>query len=102
MKNLLGLFLTGALICLAASAEEEPSSEKKILYCAGRNDSRVVEVTNTPDGGCEVRYTKFGETKVVANAQNDLSYCEQIYERITQRLNSAAFECSNAPIRSKK
>ncbi|MCB0386158.1 MAG: hypothetical protein KDD43_12260 [Bdellovibrionales bacterium] len=87
----------------AESAKETPKEEAApakaaasagAAVCKATNDERQLEVVKPDGGGCEVHYTKFGTDKVVANAQNDVSYCEEVFNRIKSRLVEAGFECN--------
>ncbi|MCC7405449.1 MAG: hypothetical protein IT288_13710 [Bdellovibrionales bacterium] len=64
------------------------------VVCKSKADERQLEVVKPQGGGCEVHYTKFGTDTVVANAQNDTSYCEEVLGRIKTRLTESGFECN--------
>ena len=60
--------------------------------CSRADDKRTIEIKKL-DKGCEVFYSKNGENKSVASAQNDLGYCDSIQDRITSKLTAAGFKC---------
>jgi len=72
------------------SADSESAGK---ATCKIKGDERVIEVTKTSDNGCEVTYTKFGESKSVANAQNDMAFCQEKMSQIKGNLESAGFSC---------
>ena len=66
------------------------SASAKVCSLAG--DKRMIEVKKV-DKGCEVFYSKNGENKSIASAQNDLGYCDSIQDRVTSKLTAAGFKC---------
>ena len=70
------------------------SELKKSYECRASKDLRKVAFRQLKTGGCEIAYTKFGETQVVASAANDLSHCDEIYDRIRSKLEKAGFDCN--------
>ncbi|MCB9083145.1 MAG: hypothetical protein H6624_02315 [Bdellovibrionaceae bacterium] len=95
---------TAAPAAAEAKSEETPKADAApakaaansagAAVCKAPGDERQLEVVKPDGGGCEVHYTKFGTDKVVANAQNDISYCEEVFNRIKNRLVEAGFECN--------
>ena len=69
------------------------SGEGKVTNCTYPGDDRVIENRFAEGGGCEVLYTKNGETKTIATAQNELDYCQEVYERVSTKLSGAGFTC---------
>lgn len=67
-----------------------PSS---VLTCTAGSDVRVLEIISADQKGCELQYTKNGDTKTVANANFNLSYCETVQTRISDKLKTAGFNC---------
>lgn len=63
------------------------------VVCKLGSDERQILRRKPESGGCEVVYLKTGEEKVVANAQNDLSYCDTVMGRIQKNLQQAGFAC---------
>ncbi len=61
--------------------------------CTLDKDTRVIEVKKTDSGGCELFYTKFGESKSVASSGFGTQYCEEVKDRIQTNLNKAGFTC---------
>lgn len=60
--------------------------------CNLGSDERVID-NKQVGSGCEVVYTKFGESNVVADAKNDLDFCQEIQDRIVSKLETAGFTC---------
>ena len=69
------------------------SSPQSVLTCTAGSDVRVLEIKPVDTKGCELQYTKNGNTKTVANANFDLSYCESVQTRISKKLEAAGFDC---------
>ena len=63
------------------------------ITCTAGTVERVLEIRAVNESGCEVLYTKNGETKSIANASVDLSYCETIQTRVSKKLEDAGFSC---------
>ncbi len=75
----------------ADSENKEMSASKS--SCTLDKDTRVIEVTKTESGGCELFYTKFGEAKSVASSGFGTQYCEEVKDRIESNLKKAGFSC---------
>ena len=73
-------------------AQIEAKSEEAVS-CSLGGDARAISNRKLVDGGCEVAYTKFNETKVVASAANDSAHCDGIASRIQTNLENAGFIC---------
>ncbi len=76
----------------AAKSENTEMSASK-TSCTLDKDTRVIEVKKTEAGGCELFYTKFGESKSVASSGFGTQYCEEVKDRIQSNLNKAGFTC---------
>lgn len=63
------------------------------IQCRWQEDTRRIKNVLDKDQGCEVRYTRNGESEVIAHAKNDLSFCDKIVRQTKQNLNEAGFEC---------
>lgn len=74
--------------------ESVKAIDADLLTCKLGSDERVVKRLKPEAGGCQVSYTKLGETKVVADAKNDLVYCDKIMGKIQQNLTQAGFSCN--------
>lgn len=62
------------------------------VICAAAGDERILAVVPV-EQGCELLYTKVGETKTIASASLELSYCEAVQTRISKKLETAGFDC---------
>jgi hypothetical protein len=78
----------------SAPAAKPATTSAGAVVCKSKADERQLEVVKPQGGGCEVHYTKFGTDTIVANAQNDNSYCEEVLGRIKTRLTESGFECN--------
>lgn len=78
-----------------AETEDEPKDTKPSIriVCKSGSDTRVLQKRPSSDGGCEVTYKRGGSVKTVADAKNDLSYCDTTLEKIKANLISAGFTC---------
>lgn len=76
----------------APSSAALPASQS-IITCSAGSDVRVLEIKPIDEKGCELQYTKNGDTKTVANANFNVSYCETVQNRIFKKLESAGFDC---------
>lgn len=63
------------------------------IECKLGTDVRQIEVKSV-GSGCEVEYTKFGSSNVVANAQHELGHCSRVAERIKGKLQGHGFTCN--------
>jgi hypothetical protein len=82
----------------ANSGKEEAKAEAAEMAaskatCTLDQDTRIIEVKKTEAGGCELFYTKFGESKSVASSGFGTQYCEEVKDRIESNLNKAGFTC---------
>jgi hypothetical protein len=83
------------------ASDQEKESEKSEdsgmagskASCTLDKDTRVIEVKKTEAGGCELFYTKFGESKSVASSGFGTQYCEEVKDRIESNLKKAGFTC---------
>ena len=66
---------------------------QSVLTCSAGSDVRVLEIKSVDEKGCELQYTKNGDTKTVANANFNTSYCETVQTRISKKLEAAGFSC---------
>lgn len=70
-----------------------PSAPQSILTCKAGSDVRILEILSEDQKSCQLQYTKNGDTKTVAKANFNLSYCETVQTRISQKLETAGFSC---------
>lgn len=62
------------------------------VTCTSGKDSRTIGV-KAVDAGCEVVYTKFGETSSVASASSGSEHCANVVSKIKDNLSNAGFKC---------
>jgi hypothetical protein len=74
-----------------AASSTASSAEVK---CTLNGDNRVLAITKNETGGCELNYTKNGETKSLANSAANASYCEEVQNRVKGNLVTAGFSCN--------
>lgn len=63
------------------------------ITCRAGEDQRTIAKKSMTGGGCEVLYTKHGETNTIADAKNDVGYCDNVVDKIKNNLTSAGFNC---------
>lgn len=61
--------------------------------CELKNDKRTIAVQETASGGCEVIYSKFGDSTSVASGSKGSSHCEGVVTKIKENLENAGFKC---------
>ncbi len=66
--------------------------EGSVVNCTSGDDKRSIEL-RSKDAGCEVLYTKTGESKSVANETSGSDYCKKTVEKIQANLTTAGFSC---------
>ncbi|MCB0362052.1 MAG: hypothetical protein KDD35_05005, partial [Bdellovibrionales bacterium] len=80
-----------------AETQKKPEMAKKMdatkIVCQSGKDTRDLSVMKTESGGCELHYSKFGQSNVVATARNGSEHCEEILNRIKGKLEEAKFSC---------
>jgi hypothetical protein len=74
-----------------ASAANTASGADSVK-CSHGGDERTLQIAEK-DGGCEVVYTKLGETNPVASASHGKQHCQDVSERIQKKLTDAGFTC---------
>lgn len=65
------------------------------VTCSWGENVRIIKKQKPENGGCEVLYTKEGVEDSIANAQNDIDYCQEIVDRIANKLTAAGFKCED-------
>lgn len=85
-----------ASIVLIASSQQIQAQESTKTVCSHAGNTRIIEVVypkaeNRPV--CEVVYTNKSGSKVLWNAQNDASYCEQKAMEFTAKQESWGWVC---------
>ncbi len=79
----------------AGSSGEVPTGELlSEESCQSGGDMRSIKTIKPENKLCSVIYAKFGNESEVAWAHNDGSYCQQVVDRIAEKLSAAGFTCS--------
>src|SRR5579859_8093438 len=89
---------TGASTSSPAPKEAKAAEAKKkkstaaagALSCAQGTDKRKAEIHKKGDG-CEVEYTKLGETKVIATSADGMDHCDEVIAKVRKNLLSSGF-----------
>lgn len=63
------------------------------VTCKGAGDTRLLKIESKENGGCEVIYTKNGNTQSVASAEHEPEYCDAAVIKIRTTLEGAGFKC---------
>lgn len=84
----------------ASSKESKKSMSKsaaksygKMVTCNYGETERVLENKESDNGGCELVYTKEGNANTIANAANQTEYCQEVLDRVANKLANAGFTC---------
>jgi hypothetical protein len=62
------------------------------VTCTHNSEKRTIAV-QAKDSGCEVMYTKMGETKSIATAAHGDKYCQGVVSKIQKNLTGAGYSC---------
>lgn len=62
------------------------------VTCTSGSDSRILKI-NDVDGGCSLDYTKSGATTAIATQKKGTTKCEEVRDRIKEKLVTAGFQC---------
>jgi len=80
----------------AAKTQAKPSSAKSAsgleLKCEKGDDKRVVTVVPKGDG-CELYYSKFGDSGVIASSAIQVEHCEKVQGNVRKNLEASGFSC---------
>ncbi len=74
-----------------AGADKGAAGGAKVS-CKLDKDERVIEKVATTSG-CEVKYTKAGETNVIASSTSGSAHCDQVQGKIKGNLEQHGFKC---------
>lgn len=77
----------------AEAAEKEKAAKANRTECARDQDTRVLEIASVQPKGCELNYTKFGNTEAVASSAVGLEHCQTVRDRIRGKLEEAGYKC---------
>jgi hypothetical protein len=87
MKKLLPLLLLPAATVLFAN---------ETTVCTLNNSERIIDLTST-DSGCEVRYTKGGETKTLWSSPR-AEYCAPHAADFIEKQKGWGYQCTAKPV----
>jgi hypothetical protein len=62
------------------------------VNCTAGTDERKLAI-QVKETGCELQYTKSGETKVIATQISGSEKCEEVMTQVKERLVGAQFDC---------
>jgi len=62
------------------------------MVCKAEKDERTVEKFETSTG-CELKYTKFGETTVIASSAVGSGHCDRTRDQIKANLEKNGYKC---------
>lgn len=77
---------------VAASATKAPTPAGA-LSCEQGSDKRTVVVEKSEKSRCEVHYTKFGKSEMVASSDHGPGFCDEVKDRIRAHLEASQFTC---------
>jgi hypothetical protein len=72
----------------------EASAPAGAVQCTSGSDTRILDLKSTDSGGCELLYTKMGNTSTIASQGNGSDKCNEVKERVKGNLVAAGFTCS--------
>lgn len=79
----------------AESSSEQPSVEpNQVVECKSGNEGRRIEVQKK-GSGCEVVYTKKGESKVIAQQKLGNLRCDHVFQDLQSKLTKGGFTCES-------
>lgn len=80
---------------VAKASEAAPTGESlSSVSCTLNNDTRTIaSVAKEGSGGCDVQYTKWGETNVIGGAFNQMEFCTSLIQNVRGNLEAAGFTC---------
>lgn len=76
----------------ADASKAPPATTGAKTICRLDKDERVVEKVATASG-CELKYTKFGETSVIASSTSGPAHCDRVYDQIKANLEKYNYKC---------
>lgn len=68
-------------------------TERSTVDCASGASTRKISVIDTSEKHCGVVYHRGDEKRTVAYAKFDMSYCDNVQNKIKGNLESAGFNC---------
>lgn len=73
---------------------ETPSSESQLIVCKSGAEVRNIEMRKK-GSGCEVTYTKKGESKVIAHQRLGNLRCDHVFQDLQSKLTKGGFVCES-------
>jgi len=64
------------------------------VECIQGKDTRTLHVVSQSPAGCELKYSKFGNTDTAATSSTGLQHCETVRDKIKGNLETAGFKCN--------
>lgn len=75
-----------------AQKTENAKNQKTSLKCTNKGDVRTIDI-QAKDGGCVVKYTKFGTENDIASSSKGTSHCVKVLHKVQANLTKAGFKC---------
>lgn len=72
--------------------DTQPTKSIDKIMCEQGGDKRTV-VVEPKEAGCEVHYSKFGNSEMVASAVHTRAFCDEVKEKIRANLEAGQFTC---------
>lgn len=76
----------------AAASDAKSTVGTAEVNCKSGSDERKLAIV-VKDAGCELNYTKAGETKAIASQINGSEKCEEVITAVKEKLVAANFTC---------
>jgi hypothetical protein len=73
-----------------AGDKKTKGSETK---CEKKGDVRKLSVKSTPEGGCELLYSKSGQKTSIAKSAYHTGHCEKVFEKTKANLEKGGYAC---------
>ncbi len=77
----------------STQSKTEVKASGSAILCKKGSDERKLEII-TANNGCQLAYTKLGETSNVASAASGTEYCDTVSKRIQGKLADAGYTCN--------
>ncbi len=75
-----------------AVAAKSSSASVPTVVCTSGSEERKIEVVDKSPG-CELNYTKGGQSSMIASSGSTTGHCEGIKDRIKGKLEAAGYSC---------
>ncbi len=91
---------------VTAPPQTAPEAAKEnSLSCSKGKDNRILKLDESQPKGCQLHYTSYGKTKMIASSTNGPSHCMEVKSRIQKKLETAGYKCDStsatAPVQPK-